>query len=50
MAVIVIFIAPPVKAYALATMNRQGWLTRRTELLGGEGQAAATLSGGMFRG
>ena len=50
MAVMVIFIALPVKAYAFATMNRQGWLTRRTELLGGEGQGAASLSGGVTRG
>jgi hyaluronan synthase len=42
-AVMVVFIALPVKAYAFVTMNRQGWLTRSTDLIGGEGQGAATL-------
>ena len=43
-AVMVVFIALPVKAYAVLTMNRQGWLTRNAELIGGEGQGAATLT------
>jgi hyaluronan synthase len=42
-ALMVVFIALPVKAYAFATMNRQGWLTRSTDLIGGEAQGAATL-------
>ena len=42
-ALIVIFIALPVKAYAIATMNKQGWLTRTADHVGGEGQSAATL-------
>jgi N-acetylglucosaminyltransferase len=43
---VVIFIALPVKGYAFFTMNKQGWLTRRTDLLGGEGQGSNTLVGG----
>jgi hyaluronan synthase len=41
--VVVIFVALPVKLYAIFTMNRQGWLTRNARSLGGEAQAAATL-------
>ena len=33
-----------VKGYALLTMNRQGWLTRDSSSLGGEGQSAASLT------
>ena len=44
-AVMTIVIALPVKTFALVTMNRQGWLTRRTDLIGGESQGAATLWG-----
>jgi N-acetylglucosaminyltransferase len=42
-AVIVIMVALPIKGYALITMNKQGWLTRSSEVVGGEGQSAATL-------
>ncbi len=42
-ALIVIFIALPIKLYAFVTMNKQGWLTRTSESVGGEGQSAATL-------
>lgn len=42
-ALVVIFVALPVKAYAIATMNKQGWLTRSAVSMGGEGQTAATL-------
>lgn len=42
-ALVVIFISLPVKAYALITMNKQGWLTRHADLVGGEGQDAASL-------
>jgi hyaluronan synthase len=38
-----VFIALPVKLYAFATMNRQGWLTRSDQLVGGEAQGAASL-------
>lgn len=44
--VVVVFLALPVKAYAIATMNRQGWLTRSAGSIGGEGQAMATLDAG----
>jgi len=38
-----VFVALFVKVFAILTMNRQGWLTRRTDLIGGEAQGAATL-------
>lgn len=43
-ALVVVFIALPVKVYALFTMNKQGWLTRDSDHIGGEGQSAATLA------
>jgi hyaluronan synthase len=43
-AVIVIMVALPIKAYALLTMNKQGWLTRTSDSHGGEAQSAATLA------
>ncbi|WP_432495990.1 glycosyltransferase [Kineococcus auxinigenes] len=43
-ALVVIFVALPVKAYAIATMNKQGWLTRSADSTGGEGQSAASLT------
>jgi hyaluronan synthase len=42
-AVVVVFIALPIKAYALVTMNKQGWLTRDSDRVGGEAQGAASL-------
>jgi N-acetylglucosaminyltransferase len=41
-ALVVIFISLPIKAYALVTMNKQGWLTRHTDQIGGDGQDAAS--------
>jgi hyaluronan synthase len=46
MVVMTMFVALPVKTFAFVTMNKQGWLTRRSEQLGGEGQTAASLTGG----
>ncbi|GAA3590234.1 hypothetical protein GCM10022198_12670 [Klugiella xanthotipulae] len=43
MAFAVIFVALPIKAYAFVTMNKQGWLTRHADTIGGDGQAAHTL-------
>ena len=43
--VTIVFISLPLKAFAFVTMNRQGWLTRREDRLGGEGQTRATLVG-----
>jgi len=43
-ALVVVFVALPVKLYAFVTMNRQGWLTRDESHLGGEAQTSATLS------
>ncbi len=42
-AVVIALVALPIKTYALLTMNKQGWLTRRTDLTGGEGQDEASL-------
>jgi N-acetylglucosaminyltransferase len=42
-ALVVIGISLPIKLYAFLTMNKQGWLTRTEESLGGDGQSAATL-------
>jgi hyaluronan synthase len=39
----VIMVALPIKTYAAITMNKQGWLTRTVDSVGGEGQSAATL-------
>jgi hyaluronan synthase len=43
-ALVVILIALPIKLYAFFTMNKQGWLTRSADSIGGEGQSAATLT------
>ncbi|MEO6532835.1 MAG: glycosyltransferase [Pseudolysinimonas sp.] len=43
LALVVIFIALPIKVYAFFTMNRQGWLTRHADSVGGDGQTARTL-------
>jgi N-acetylglucosaminyltransferase len=42
-ACVVIFVALPIKAYAIVTMNKQGWLTRSALSTGGEGQSQASL-------
>lgn len=41
----VMYLALPVKLYAFATMNRQGWLTRQAGQRGGEGQDQSSLAG-----
>ena len=41
----VILIALPIKLYAFLTMNKQGWLTRTSDQVGGAGQSASTLKG-----
>jgi hyaluronan synthase len=43
-ALMVIIVALPLKLYAFATMNTHGWLTRRSDLIGGEAQAASSLA------
>lgn len=45
LALVVIMISLPIKLYAFVTMNKQGWLTRTSDSLGGEGQNAASLAG-----
>jgi N-acetylglucosaminyltransferase len=42
-ALVVIVIALPIKLYAFVTMNKQGWLTRHADQIGGDGQQARTL-------
>jgi N-acetylglucosaminyltransferase len=44
MAATVILVALPIKAFAFATMNKQGWLTRKADQVGGDGQDAGTLA------
>jgi N-acetylglucosaminyltransferase len=44
-ALMVIIVALPLKLYAFATMNTHGWLTRRSDLIGGEAQSASSLAG-----
>jgi cellulose synthase/poly-beta-1,6-N-acetylglucosamine synthase-like glycosyltransferase len=43
MTVVVILVALPIKLYAFVTMNKQGWLTRSEDMVGGEGQDQASL-------
>ena len=43
-ALVVIFIALPIKVYAFVTMNKQGWLTRHADQIGGDGQSSRTLT------
>jgi cellulose synthase/poly-beta-1,6-N-acetylglucosamine synthase-like glycosyltransferase len=42
-ALIIMMVALPIKLYALVTMNKQGWLTRSSDQVGGAGQSAKTL-------
>jgi N-acetylglucosaminyltransferase len=42
-AVVVVLVALPIKAYAFVTMNKQGWLTRHADTIGGDGQDSHTL-------
>jgi hyaluronan synthase len=41
---VIVLVALPIKTYALVTMNKQGWLTRRADLVGGEGQDESSLT------
>ncbi len=49
LSVTVIAISLPIKLYAFITMNKQGWLTRTSDQIGGEGQNAASLQQGAPR-
>lgn len=42
-ALVVIMVALPIKLYAFVTMNKQGWLTRTSDQIGGAGQNVASL-------
>ena len=44
MALVVAVIALPIKVGAGITMNKQGWLTRTADTVGGEGQTEGTLA------
>jgi cellulose synthase/poly-beta-1,6-N-acetylglucosamine synthase-like glycosyltransferase len=46
LAIVVVMISLPIKLYALVTMNKQGWLTRTSGGVGGEGQDSASLGRG----
>jgi hyaluronan synthase len=48
LALTVIAISLPIKLYAFVTMNRQGWLTRAADRVGGEAQGATTLAGARY--
>ena len=48
-ALVITFVALPIKLYAFLTMNKQGWLTRNAHQLGGDGQNAASLMRGARR-
>jgi hyaluronan synthase len=41
--VVIMVVALPIKLYALFTMNKQGWLTRHSEQIGGEAQTESSL-------
>jgi hyaluronan synthase len=43
LALVVITVALPIKVFAFVTMNKQGWLTRHADQVGGDGQNAASL-------
>ncbi len=43
LALVVILVALPIKLYAFATMNKQGWLTRHADQIGGDGQDFQSL-------
>jgi hyaluronan synthase len=43
LALTVIVVALPIKTYAFLTMNKQGWLTRNANQIGGDGQSGKTL-------
>jgi hyaluronan synthase len=43
-AIVIAVVALPIKTYALFSMNKQGWLTRRADVLGAEGQSEASLA------
>ncbi|MEO5877567.1 MAG: glycosyltransferase family 2 protein [Streptosporangiaceae bacterium] len=48
LALVVIGVALPIKLYAFLTMNKQGWLTRNADQIGGDGQSAGSLNAERF--
>ncbi|WP_051580710.1 glycosyltransferase [Pseudonocardia acaciae] len=47
---VIAFVALPIKTIAFFTMNKQGWMTRRKDIIGGEGQDNASLKSGASGG
>jgi hyaluronan synthase len=43
---VIMMVALPIKTWAFVTMNKQGWLTRHADQVGGEGQDEASLTTG----
>jgi cellulose synthase/poly-beta-1,6-N-acetylglucosamine synthase-like glycosyltransferase len=48
LALVVIGVALPIKLYAFFTMNKQGWLTRSANSIGGDDQSAGSLNPERF--
>ncbi|MFB9386275.1 glycosyltransferase [Pseudonocardia petroleophila] len=46
---VIMLVALPIKTWAFVTMNKQGWLTRHADRIGGEGQDEASLTTGDAR-
>ncbi|MGI5128853.1 glycosyltransferase [Pseudonocardia sp. CA-107938] len=46
---VIMMVALPIKTWAFLTMNKQGWLTRHADQIGGEGQDEASLDAGSNR-
>lgn len=46
---VIMMVALPIKTWAFVTMNKQGWLTRHADRIGGEGQDEASLTTGDAR-
>jgi hyaluronan synthase len=47
---VIMMVALPIKTWAFVTMNKQGWLTRHADQIGGEGQDEASLTTGDAHG
>jgi N-acetylglucosaminyltransferase len=46
LSLVIIMISLPIKLFAFVTMNKQGWLTRTSNSIGGEGQNSSSLNSG----
>lgn len=43
MTLVIILVSLPIKLYAFVTMNKQGWLTRHADQIGGDGQDSSSI-------